>query len=54
MPDDIYLITKKGEDSFVDTLCSIEFLEDHEVKIEAKVGDSEVIETEVKPKGKKK
>jgi len=54
MPDDIFLIEKKGSDQFVGCLCSVKFLEDHGVKIEAKVGDSEVVETEEKPEPKKK
>jgi hypothetical protein len=54
MPDDIFLIEKKGEDDFVGCLCSVKFLEDHGVTIDAQVGDSEVVETESKPKSKKK
>ncbi len=54
MPDDIFLISKKGSNQFVDCLCSIKFLEDHGVKITAKVGDLEVVETEEKLKVKKK
>ena len=54
MSDDIFLIEKKGEDNFVGCLCSVKFLKDLGVKIEAKVGDSEVVETEEKPKSKKK
>jgi hypothetical protein len=54
MPDDIFLIEKRGEDNFVGALCSVKFLEDHGLKISAKVGDSEVVETETKPKAKKK
>jgi len=52
MPDDIFLIGKKGEDNIVGALCSVKFLEDHGVKIIAKV--DEVVETGVKPKTKKK
>ena len=53
MPDDIFLIEKRGEDQFVGCLCSVKFLEDHGVKITAKVGESEEV-TEDKPKAKKK
>jgi hypothetical protein len=61
MQDDIFLIEKKGSDRFVGALCSVKFLEDHGVKIDAQVGESEVVETEkveteetTKPKLKKK
>jgi len=54
MPDEIFLIEKRGEDQFVGCLCSVKFLENHGVKIAAKVGDSEVVETEEKSKPKKK
>ena len=40
MPDDIFLIEKKSEDYFVGCLCSVKFLEDHEVKITARLGES--------------
>jgi hypothetical protein len=52
MPDDIFLIEKKGEDNFVGALCSVKFLKDLGVKITAKVG--EVVVTDVKSKSKKK
>jgi len=54
LSDEIFLIEKRGEDQFVGCLCSVKFLEDHGVKIEAKVGESEVVETEEKPEPKKK
>jgi hypothetical protein len=47
-------IEKRGEDNFVGALCSVKFFEDHGVKIEAKVGVTEFVETEEKPKAKKK
>ncbi len=57
MPYDVFLIEKKGEDQFAGSLCSITFLEDHRVKIIAKVAegeDSEVKAEDSKPEEKKK
>ena len=56
MPDDIFLIEKKGEEQFVGALCSIKFLEDHGVKITAKVGEGVEPDKKesTKPKLKKK
>jgi hypothetical protein len=56
MRDDIFLISKKGEDNFVGCLCSIKFLKDSGVKITAKVRETQTVETEpaqTKPKLKK-
>ena len=45
MPDDIFLIEKKGEDNLVGCLCSVKFMEDQGVKNTAKVCDREDSET---------
>ena len=49
----IFLIEKVGSDDYVDVLTSARFLRENGIDIPAK-GKAEVVETEEKPKAKKK
>ena len=49
----VFLIEKVGEDDFVGVLTSATFLRENGIEIPAK-GKTEVVETEEKPKSKKK